>query len=164
MIAEGAAPPGKAAAPLEASPSAPGGVSSFADILAAMARAREVALQVDTERFIRFASVKQGHLSYALAPGAPPGLAGRLKLFLDTETEIDWVIEESETDAESLRERERREKAERIAEAERHDWVAATLKAMPGAVILDVTDESLPLENQAGGDNVIDLNARRRPA
>lgn len=164
MIAEGAAPPGKAAAPLEASPSVPGGVSSFADILAAMARAREVALQVDTERFIRFASVRQGHLSYALAPGAPPGLAGRLKLFLDTETEIDWVIEESETDAESLRERERREKAERIAEAERHDWVAATLKAMPGAVILDVTDEPLPLENQSGGDNVIDLNARRRPA
>jgi len=164
MIAEGAAPPGKAAAPLEASPSTPGGIATFADIVHALAEAREVSLQVDTERFIRFASVSAGHLSYALAPGAPPGLAGRLKTFLDSETGLDWQITESETDAESIRERERREKAERIAEAATHPLVAATLKAIPGAVILDVTDDGPALENTPEADNVIQLKSRRRPA
>jgi len=161
MIAEGAAPPGKADAPLEASPSVPGGIGSFADIVSALTVAREVALQVDTERFIRFASVSAGHLSYALAPGAPAGLAGRLKIFLDNETGLDWQISESETDAESLRERERREKAERIAAASEHPLIAATLKAIPGAVILDVTDEPAPIENPPTADNVIQMRARR---
>jgi DNA polymerase-3 subunit gamma/tau len=161
MIAEGARPPGKGDSPLEASPIAPGGIASFADIVSALTIAREVALQVDTERFIRFASVSAGHLSYALAPGAPSGLAGRLKIFLDNETGLDWQVTESETDAESLRERERREKAERIAAASQHPLIAATLKAIPGAVILDVTDEPSPIENPPAADNVIQLKTRR---
>jgi DNA polymerase-3 subunit gamma/tau len=164
MIAEGAAPPGKAAAPLEASPSGPGGIATFADIVHALTEAREVSLQVDTERFIRFASVSEGRLSYALAPGAPAGLAGRLKFFLDDQTGLDWQVSESETDAESLRERERREKAERIAEAATHPLIAATLSAIPGAVILDVTDDTAALENPPEADNVIQLKSRRRPA
>jgi DNA polymerase III subunit gamma/tau len=161
MIAEGVRPPGKGDSPLEPSPSTPGGIGSFSDIVSALTVAREVALQVDTERFIRFASVSAGHLSYALAPGAPTGLAGRLKNFLDNETGLDWQITESETDAESLRERERREKAERIAAASEHPLIAATLKAIPGAVILDVTDEPSPIENPPAADNVIQLKTRR---
>jgi DNA polymerase III subunit gamma/tau len=161
MIAEGVRPPGKGDSPLEPSPRTPGGIGSFSDIVSALTVAREVALQVDTERFIRFASVSAGHLSYALAPGAPTGLAGRLKNFLDNETGLDWQITESETDAESLRERERREKAERIAAASEHPLIAATLKAIPGAVILDVTDEPSPIENPPAADNVIQLKTRR---
>ncbi len=161
MIAEGARSPEKPEAPLEPAPGAAGGIASFADIVRALTDAREVALQVDTERFIRFASVSAGHLSYALAPGAPPGLAGRLKTFLDNETSLDWQVTESETDAESLRERERREKAERIAAAKEHPFIAATLNAIPGAVILDVTDDTPPLENPAAEGNVIDIRTRR---
>ena len=161
MIAEGARSPGKPDAPLEPAPGGAGGISSFADIVRSLTEAREVALQVDTERFIRFASVSAGKLSYALAPGAPPGLAGRLKTFLDNETSLDWQITESETDAESLRERERREKAERIAAAKEHPFIAATLNAIPGAVILDVTDYTPPLENPAPEGNVIDIRTRR---
>jgi len=161
MIAEGTRPPGKPDRPLEASPNGPGGIASFADIVSALTDAREVALQVDTERFVRFASVSAGQMRYALAPGAPPGLAGRLKSFLDHETGLDWRIEESETDAESLRERERREKAERIADAAQHPLIAATLKAIPGAVILDVVDDTAAIENSAVPDNVIHLKTRR---
>jgi DNA polymerase-3 subunit gamma/tau len=161
MIAEGARSPGKPEAPLEPAPGAAGGIASFADIVRALTEAREVALQVDTERFIRFASVSAGRLSYALAPGAPTGLAGRLKTFLDNETSLDWQVTESETDAESLRERERREKAERIAAAKEHPFIAATLNAIPGAVILDVTDDTPPLENPAPEGNVIDIRTRR---
>jgi DNA polymerase-3 subunit gamma/tau len=161
MIAEGARSPGKSDAPLEPAPGGAGGICSFADIVRSLTEAREVALQVDTERFIRFASVSAGKLSYALAPGAPAGLAGRLKTFLDNETSLDWQITESETDAESLRERERREKAERIAAAKEHPFIAATLNAIPGAVILDVTDDTPPLENPAPERNVIDIRTRR---
>lgn len=161
MIAGGARPPGKDNSPLEASPNGAGGIASFEDIVRALTVAREVALQVDTERFIRFASVSAGRLSCALAPGAPAGLAGRLKAFLDNETSLDWQITESETDAESLRERERREKAERISAAAEHPFIAAALKAMPGAVILDVTDNTPALENPVPEGNVIDIRTRR---
>jgi len=161
MIAEASRPPGKDAPPLEAPPQAPGGIHTFADIVAALSAAREVALQVDTERYIRAGDVRPGFLACALAPGAPPGLAGRLKSFLDQETGLDWLIEEAETSAESMRERERREKAERIAEASTHPLIAATLKAIPGAEILDVTDDTPTLENPAPEGNVIDIRSRR---
>ncbi len=161
MIAEASRPPGKDAPPLEAPPQAPGGIHTFADIVAALSAAREVALQVDTERYIRAGEVRAGFLACALAPGAPPGLAGRLKSFLDEETGLDWLIEEAETSAESMRERERREKAERIAEASTHPLIAATLKAIPGAEILDVTDDTAALENPPPEGNVIDIRTRR---
>jgi DNA polymerase-3 subunit gamma/tau len=161
MIAEASRPPGKDTPPLEAPPQAPGGIHTFADIVAALAASREVGLQVDTERYIRAGDVRPGFLACALAPGAPPGLAGRLKSFLDDETGLDWLIEEAETSAESMRERERREKAERIAEASAHPFIAATLKAIPGAEILDVTDETAELENPAPEGNVIDIRTRR---
>jgi hypothetical protein len=60
-----------------------------------------------------------------------------------------------------MRERERREKAERIAEASAHPFIAATLKAIPGAEILDVTDDTAELENPAPEGNVIDIRTRR---
>lgn len=161
MIAEGARPPGKDAKPLEAPPQAPGGVHTFAEIVSLLNEMREVSLQVDTERYIRPAIVREGFLSCALAPGAPAGLAGRLKAFLDAETGVDWIVEETETTAESVRERERREKAERIAEAARHPLVAATLKAIPGAEIVDVETPDAPLENTEDGDNVIPFKTRR---
>ena len=161
MIAEASRPPGKDAPPLEAPPQAPGGIQTFADIVAALSAAREVALQVDTERYIRAGEVRAGFFACALAPGSPPGLAGRLKSFLDEETGLDWLIEEAETSAESMRERERREKAERIAEASTHPLIAATLKAIPGAEILDVTDDTAALENPPPEGNVIDIRTRR---
>jgi DNA polymerase-3 subunit gamma/tau len=160
MIAEGSHPPGKDAAPLETPPQAPGGLSTFADIVRALTEAREVALQVDTERFIRPAAVREGYLAYALAPGAPSGLPGRLKAFLDAGTGIDWTVEQTGTGSESIRERERRERAERIAEAARHPLIAATLQAIPGAEIIDVEIPG-PLENEGEGGNVIPFKTRR---
>jgi DNA polymerase III subunit gamma/tau len=160
MIAEAGRSPGKPDSALEAPPHQPGGIADFAEIVGALAAAREIALQVDTERYIRPARCAPGHLAYALAPGAPPGLAGRLKTFLDRETGLDWTLAEADTETESVRERERRERAERIAEAAKDPLVAATLKALPGAEILDVT-EAPPLENPAAGDNVVPMRPRR---
>ncbi|OYW85037.1 MAG: DNA polymerase III subunit gamma/tau, partial [Hyphomonas sp. 32-62-5] len=165
MIAEGARPPGKDSAPLKAPPQVPGGIHSFADMIAMMDATREVALQVDTERFVRPSTFEPGRLSCALAPGAPAGLLGRLKIFLESYSELDWTVEEADTDAESMRERERREKTERIEAAMQHPLVAATLSAIPGAVILDVGQMPPPLENEAPqydvASNVISLKTRR---
>jgi DNA polymerase-3 subunit gamma/tau len=161
LIAEASHPPGKDERPLEAPPQTPGGIHAFADILAAMSAAREVALQVDTERYVRAGDVRPGFLNCSLAPGAPPGLAGRLKSFLDQETSLDWLIEEAGTSTESVREREHREKAERIAEASTHPFIAATLKAIPGAEILDVTNDRPALENPPPEGNVISIRTRR---
>jgi DNA polymerase-3 subunit gamma/tau len=165
MIAEGARPPGKDSPPLKAPPQVPGGIHSFADMIAMMDATREVALQVDTERFVRPSTFEPGRLSCALAPGAPAGLLGRLKIFLESYSELDWTVEEADTDAESMRERERREKTERIEAAMQHPLVAATLSAIPGAVILDVGQMPPPLENEAPQDdvasNVISLKTRR---
>ena len=165
MIAEGSRPPGKDSPPLKAPPQVPGGIESFADMIALMAAALEVGLQVDTERFVRPSHFEPGKLACALAPGAPAGLLGRLKAFLESYSDLDWAVEEADTDTESVRERERREKAERIEKAKLDPLVAATLAAIPGAVILDVADPLPPLENEDEQDdvpsNVIPLKTRR---
>ena len=164
MIAEGLRPPGKADKPLKAPPG-PGGITSFADMIALMGEIREVALQVDTERFVRPSHFEPGRLCCALAPGAPTGLLGRLKIFLEEFTDLDWIVEEAETNTESVREQERREKAERIEAARRHPMVAAALSAIPGTVILDVAEPDQRLETDEPGDdvssNVIQLKSRR---
>ncbi|MFN3607656.1 MAG: DNA polymerase III subunit gamma/tau [Hyphomonas sp.] len=165
IIAEGSRPPGKDSPPLKAPPQGPGGIESFADMIALMVAAREVGLQVDTERFVRPSHFEPGKLACALAPGAPQGLLGRLKIFLETYSDLDWSVEETDTNAESVRERERREKAERIESAKKDPRVAAALALMPGAVILDVEDPPEPLEIEGSeGDvasNVIPLKTRR---
>ncbi|ABI76697.1 DNA polymerase III, subunits gamma and tau [Hyphomonas neptunium ATCC 15444] len=165
MIAEGSRPPGKDNPPLKAPPQAPGGIESFADMIAIMVAAREVGLQVDTERFVRPSHFEPGKLACALAPGAPQGLLGRLKIFLETYSDLDWSVEEADTDTESVRERERREKAERIESAKQDPRVAAALALIPGAIILDVEDPPELLEMEGGeGDvtsNVIPLKTRR---
>ena len=165
MIAEGARPPGKPDTPLEAPPELPGGVTAFADLIRLLEDVREIALQVDVERYVRPSAMSEGYLSCAVTPGAPPGLLGRVKAFLEAHTGQAWTVEAAETDAESLRERERREKAERIEAAGQHPMIAATLAAIPGTVILDVTDLSGSLESAGGAgqvsSNVIDLKTRR---
>ncbi len=153
MIAEGTRPPGKPAHPLEASPAGPGEIGSFAAMLAAMADLREVSLQVDTERFVRTVDFGTGRLTCALAPGAPTGLLGRIKVFLEEITGLEWRVEETDVPAESVRERERREHMERIEAARGHPFVAATLAAIPGSVIVDVVLPA-PLENTPADDNV----------
>ncbi len=165
MITQGARPPGKPEKPLEASPEMPGGVTAFADLIRLLEVVREVALQVDVERYVRPSSMTEGYLACALTPGAPAGLLGRVKAFLEAQTGESWTVEEAVTPSESVRERERREKAERIDAAGQHPLIAATLAAIPGTVVLDVTDMSGSLESAGGADqvnsNVIDLKTRR---
>jgi DNA polymerase-3 subunit gamma/tau len=165
MIAQGHPPPGKPEPPLEAAPATAGAITSFAGLIGALEDAREVSLQVDVERYVRPSAMTAGTLSCALAGGAPAGLLGRIKAFLETYTGEDWAVEEAVTDAESLRERQRREKAERIDEARHHPLIAETLAAIPGTLIIDVSENPSGLESQGNGahlaSNIIDLKTRR---
>ncbi|MFN7055723.1 DNA polymerase III subunit gamma/tau [Hyphomonas sp.] len=165
IIAEGRSPPGKPEPPPEAAPATAGAITSFASLISALEEAREVGLQVDVERYVRPSAMTAGTLSCALAGGAPAGLLGRIKAFLEEHTGDSWTVEEAITDAESLRERQRREKAERIEEASRHPLIAETLAAIPGTLILDVSEGASGLESAGDGShlgsNVIDLKTRR---
>lgn len=164
IITQGLPPPGKQKAPLEAPPDVPGGIRDFSAMLAAMNDRREVGLLVDTERFVRIADFRPGRLVCSLAPQAPAGLLSRIRGFLEASTSEEWVVEETETNAESVRERERREQSERIALAREHPFVAATLAALPGSIILDVMMPG-QLENTSDADNlgsnVISMKTRR---
>ncbi|HPE49253.1 MAG TPA: DNA polymerase III subunit gamma/tau [Hyphomonas sp.] len=163
MIAEGKASPGKAAAPLEASP-APGGLASFDAIVSRLAELREVNLLVELERYVRPGPVRFGHFTCELEPNAPAGLLARLKTFLENETGEDWAVDQIRGGAETIRAAEIRTREEKFAEAATHPAVAAALRSLPGATIVDVADAAAPAEPPMPADttNVIDLSTRRK--
>ncbi|MEZ5967518.1 MAG: DNA polymerase III subunit gamma/tau [Hyphomonas sp.] len=163
MIAEGKASPGKAAAPLEASP-APGGLASFDAIVSRLAELREVNLQVEMERYVRPGPVRFGHFTCELEPNAPAGLLARLKTFLENETGEDWAVDQIRGGAETIRAAEIRTREEKFADAAAHPAVAAALRSLPGATIVDVADAAAPDAAPLPADttNVIDLSTRRK--
>ncbi|KCZ92946.1 DNA polymerase III subunit gamma/tau [Hyphomonas johnsonii] len=159
IAAGGSTPPGKPDATGEAA-HASGDLESFAGIVARLDELREVNLQVELEKFVRPGHVEAGRLDCELEPGAPADLLARLRKFLEYETGIDWAVSQVSGGGETVRQAEIRSREERHASAAAHPAVAAALKSLPGAVIVDVI-EPAPLESDAGGDNVIRLNARR---
>ena len=159
MIAAGGSDsPGKPDAPQE-EPHHPGGIASFADIIARLDELREVNLQVELEKFVRPAAITPGHLACELEDGAPAGLLSRLKKFLEYETEMDWTVEQVSGGGETVRQLETRTREERFASAAAHPAVLAALQNLPGATIVDVIE---PLESDAPADNVISLSSRRQ--
>ena len=159
IAAGGSAPPGKPDAPPEA-PHPPGGIASFADIIARLDELREVNLQVELERFVRPATITSGHLACELEPNAPADLLARLRKFLEYETEMDWTVTQVSGGGETVRQLEIRSREERFASAAAHPAVIAALQNLPGATIVDVI-EPQPLESDAPADNVISLSSRR---
>jgi DNA polymerase III subunit gamma/tau len=159
IAAGGSASPGKPDPPPEAPPQ-PGGIASFADIIARLDELREVKLQVELERFVRPAAITPGHLACELELNAPADLLARLRKFLEYETEMDWTVTQVSGGAETVRQLEIRSREERFASAAAHPAVVAALQNLPGATIVDVI-EPQPLESDAPADNVISLSSRR---
>jgi DNA polymerase III subunit gamma/tau len=159
LTAGGSASPGKPDAPQEV-PHHPGGITSFADMIARLDELREVNLQVELEKFVRPGKIVPGHFECELEENAPAGLLSRLKKFLEYETEMDWTVAQVSGGGETVRQSETRTRDERHASAAAHPAVAAALKNLPGATIVDVIEPE-PLETDAPADNVIRLNARR---
>jgi DNA polymerase-3 subunit gamma/tau len=135
----------KGAAPLGATvPSAPGAAApagapklhSFEDIVALLAAARDVNLQIEVERYVRPVSVEPGLLRYESIDGAPDDLGLRIARFLETWSGEKWRVDiQSAGGAESLAERRAAKRASELEDLKRHPFVAAALSAFPGAEI-----------------------------
>ncbi len=112
-----------------------GGPASLADLIAMLDAEREVLLKDQVERFVRLVSIGKGKLVYEAAGGAPDDLSGKLAAFLQAETGQRWLVDSGgrAPDAETMRERTRRETEERRERALRDPAVVKAMTLFPGA-------------------------------
>jgi DNA polymerase-3 subunit gamma/tau len=112
---------------------------SFEDVVSLIAQRRDIGLKLDVERFIRLVSFKPGAIEYEPAPNAPADLPRRLSARLKEWTGQTWLIAaQGGGGAESLYERERREKTEDRARIEADPFVLEVKRVFPGAQLMDV--------------------------
>ena len=112
---------------------------SFEDVVSLIAQRRDIGLKLDVERFIRLVSFKPGAIEYEPAPNAPADLPRRLSARLKEWTGQTWLIAaQGGGGAESLYERERREKSEDRARIEADPFVLEVKRVFPGAQLMDV--------------------------
>src|SRR6185312_7270468 len=114
-------------------------LQSFEDVMALIDARRDILLKVDVTRFVRPISFRPGAIEFEPAPGAPGNLAQRLAVRLKEWTGQPWLVAaQGGGGAESLYEREQREKAaERQAIAE-DPFVKSVMQAFPGTEIVAV--------------------------
>ena len=135
-------------------PSDPGGgvtsmgqPSGFPGILSLLEARKRADLQYEVERFIRPGDIRFGYMACQLEEGASPNLISNLQRFLNDETGSDWKIDLTNSKAETVKERQERERQERIADAMQDGFVSELMSRFPGAEILDVVpseeDEAL---------------------
>ncbi|MDB5452043.1 MAG: polymerase subunit gamma/tau, partial [Caulobacteraceae bacterium] len=100
---------------------------------------RDITLKLDVERFVRPISFRPGAIEFEPAPGAPSNLAGRLSSRLKEWTGQTWLVATGGGGgAESLYERDRRERREDRVRIEADPFIRSVMEAFPGAEIVDV--------------------------
>jgi DNA polymerase-3 subunit gamma/tau len=120
-------------------------LASFEDVVRLIDARRDLGLKLDVERYMRPISFRPGALTYEPAAGAPSNLAGRLVARLKEWTGQPWLVAaEGGGGAETLLERERRERAEARLAAAADPFVTAVLEAFPGAELLEVRQNAVP--------------------
>ncbi len=131
-------------------------MDSFRDVLDHLDTRKEARLWGEARKYIRAENFRPGRLICAVDPGAPKDLLRRLTDFLEYETDMDWDVALSQSDAETNKERETRERQEQFDDAAQRPEIAAALAALPGAKIVDV-EHSAPLEPATLTDNVVPI-------
>ena len=120
-------------------PAAPPQPRSFDDVIALIDSNRDIALKLDVERYLRPISFRPGAIMFEPAPGAPNNLAQRLVQRLKEWTGQPWLVAaETGGGAESLLEKEKRERMAIRQEVENHPFVQSVMQAFPGAEIVEV--------------------------
>ena len=151
---------GGASAQLAPRPSAPPSLpdpQSFEAVVALIGEKREIALQMDVQRYVRPVSFKPGALTYEPVDGAPTNLATRLSSRLKEWTGRQWfVIANGQGGGETLIEVEKRGRAQERAEVEADPFVAAVLAAFPGAVVGEIKTLAPAVEMPAIPDEADD--------
>jgi DNA polymerase-3 subunit gamma/tau len=136
------------------------GPETFEALMALLRDRRDIALQLDIERYVRPAAFKPGSFTYRPLEGCPPDLGQRLARRLQEWTGARWAILAS-TDVEgeeTWAERRRREDEERLERARRDPAVAEALRLFPGAEIVAVR-ESAPSGAASDDDRTTERRA-----
>jgi DNA polymerase-3 subunit gamma/tau len=137
-----------------AAPQAAPTLASFEDVVKLIDARREIGLKLDVERYMRPIAFRPGAITFEPAPGAPSNLAGRLVAKLKEWTGQPWLVAaEGGGGAETMLERERRERAETRAAAAADPFVASVLAAFPGAELLEVRQTAVPVVEAAPDDD-----------
>ncbi len=133
---------GGASAQLAARPAAQPSLpdpQSFEAVVALIGERREIALQMDVQRYVRPVAFKPGQLTFEPAPGAPANLATRLAGRLKEWTGRQWfVVANGQGGGETLIEQERKAAATLRAEVEADPFVRAVMDAFPGTVLGEI--------------------------
>ena len=151
---------GGASAQLAARPAAAPSLpdpQSFEAVVALIGEKREIALQMDVQRYVRPVSFKPGALTYEPVDGAPANLATRLSSRLKDWTGRQWfVVANGQGGGETLIEQERKATAAVRASVEADPFVKAVLEAFPGAVVGEIKTLSPSVEMPAIPDEAED--------
>ena len=133
---------GGASAQLAARPAAQPSLpdpQSFEAVVALIGEKREIALQMDVQRYVRPVSFKPGQLTFEPAPGAPANLATRLAGRLKDWTGRQWfVVANGQGGGETLIEQEKKAAASLRAEVEADPFVQAVMQTFPGTVLGEI--------------------------
>jgi DNA polymerase-3 subunit gamma/tau len=120
-------------------------LASFEDVVRLIDARRDAMLKLDVERYMRPISFRPGAITFEPAPGAPSNLAQRLVARLKEWTGQPWLVAaEGGGGAETLLEREKRERAEARAAAAADPFVTSVLAAFPGAELVEVRQTAQP--------------------
>ena len=141
----------------QAQPAAPAlpVLQSFEDVVALIDARRDVQLKLDVAKFLRPISFRAGAIEFEPAPGCPANLAHRLSSRLKDWTGQAWLVAAlGGGGAESLLERNEREKQEARRTIEADPFVQSVLQAFPGAEIVGVRQHHIepagvPAEDEA---------------
>jgi len=128
-------------APAEAAPT----LQSFEDVVALIDARRDILLKGDVARWVRPISFRQGAIEFEPGPGAPGNLAQRLAAKLKEWTGQPWLVAaQGGGGAETLMEREAREKAAERKAIEQDPFVRSVMQAFPGTEIVAVRQLATP--------------------
>jgi len=130
---------------------------SFEAVVALIGEKREIALQMDVQRYVRPVSFKPGQLTFEPAPGAPANLATRLAGRLKDWTGRQWfVVANGQGGGETLIEQEKKAAASLRAEVEADPFVQAVMQTFPGTVLGEIKTLAPVVELPAIPDEVTD--------
>ena len=133
-------------------------LQAFEDVVALIDARRDIVLKLDVAKYMRPVSFRPGAIEFEPAPGAPGNLAQRLSAKLKEWTGQPWLVAaQGGGGAESLLEREHREKAAERKAIEADPFVQSVMQAFPGAEIVSVrqlaTPEAAPSEDAPAEDD-----------
>ena len=119
---------------------------TFEEVLQLISDKRDIGLRVDVERFVRLVAFRPGAITFEPAPNAPGDLVRKLSMKLREWTGQRWLIAtEGGGGAETVMERDSRERDIAKARLQANPFVAQVLQTFPGAEITAVRAKPKPV-------------------